>query len=289
VRFSSLDISPHSGRDASYDSVAKVVRFLSGRLDESLSLSEIAASAATSRFHFNRRFRKVTGIPPCRFLYAMRLAAAKALLLTTRRKVIDVCYEVGYNSLGTFTRRFTELVGVSPSRFRNQAKSLHENVVLPWNDTSVQKPPRTAENMISGSVLAPDSFQGFIFVGLFCNPIAQGRPVACTIINSGGPFHLSNLVEGTFYLFALAIPMPITDKSLFDAPTALRAGGQRITVGHDRVDGSTELALRPPQPIDPPILVALHPMLSRRATNAGPSTNGRVRGNHTDDISNSDC
>src|ERR1700760_4201675 len=81
-------------------------------LDEPISLSDMADIACLSPYHFNRVFHQVTGLPPTKFLYALRLSTAKRLLLTTSLSVTDVCFEVGYNSLGTFTTRFTQLVGL---------------------------------------------------------------------------------------------------------------------------------------------------------------------------------
>jgi AraC family transcriptional regulator len=252
-------------RDTYYDAVAKVVTFLSTRLDESLTLSHIASAAATSRFHFNRRFREVTGIPPCQFLYAMRMAEAKSRLLHTRHKVIDVCYDVGYNSLTTFTTRFTELVGVSPSRFRAQARKVREQATQLRADSSRFKRLDT-DFGFSGEVRAPDNFQGFIFVALFQSALPQGSPVSCTILESSGHFHLGNIPDGDYRLFAMGIPKPLDESSLFHAPHALRAGGQQIIVCGERIEGAFDLTLRPPDPIDPPILIALHPLLVKRST-----------------------
>jgi AraC family transcriptional regulator len=252
-------------RDTYYDAVVKVVSFLASRLDESLTLTHIAAAAATSRFHFNRRFREVTGIPPCQFLYAMRMAEAKSRLLNTRHKVIDVCYDVGYNSLTSFTTRFTELVGVSPSRFRAQAKKVREHTMLLRADTS--KFRQMDEDFgFSGKIHVPESFQGFIFIGLFNSPLPQGRPVSCTILESSGHFHLSHIPDGSYRLFALGIPKPLDESSLFHSPNALRAGGQLITISGNQIEGSLDLTLRSPDPIDPPILLALHPLLAHRST-----------------------
>lgn len=255
----------HSERREHYshrDLVADVIPFLAARLDEELTLTSIASAAATSRFHFNRLFREVTGIPPCQFLYAMRIARAKKLLLGSGLKVIDICYEVGYQSLGTFTRRFTELVGASPSRFRRQAKRLSDQ------NEPVTLPPQHFGHNVSecachGIVAAPPEFRGCIFVALFPEAIPQGAPESCTIMRGAGPFALGDLQEGTFYLFALALPTPLDPSSLFDAPKAWRAGGQCIRVSSDSVPTPVTLVLRPPEPIDPPVLVALQPMLSR--------------------------
>src|SRR5215472_13479816 len=106
-----------------YESVERVIATMRDRIDEPLSLGSMARIAFTSRYHFNRVFRQVTGVPPAQFLYALRLERAKRLLMQTQRKVIDICYDVGYNSVGTFTRRFTDLLGVSPGTFRQLSRS----------------------------------------------------------------------------------------------------------------------------------------------------------------------
>src|SRR5436190_1637917 len=101
-----------------YDSVERVITTMKQQIDQPMSLQSMAKVACASPFHFNRTFRQVTGVPPSQFLYALRLDAARRLFMETDHKVIDVCYEVGYNSVGTFTRRFTDLLGVSPTLFR---------------------------------------------------------------------------------------------------------------------------------------------------------------------------
>src|SRR5215475_14067739 len=85
---------------------------------EPLSLSDIAKSAILSRFHFCRVFREATGVSPGRFLSPVRIYQAKRLLVSTSLSVTDISLAVGYNSLGSFTNRFTESVGASPTRFR---------------------------------------------------------------------------------------------------------------------------------------------------------------------------
>ena len=102
--------------------VERVISAMRQRLDEEFSLQEMANVAFMSPFHFNRIFRQVTGVPPCQFMSALRLESARRLLLTTKLSVTEVCFEVGYSSLGTFTRRFTDLLGISPRSLRRLAK-----------------------------------------------------------------------------------------------------------------------------------------------------------------------
>src|SRR4051812_28754369 len=101
-----------------YAAVDKVIVAMHERINCSFALEEMAQIAFLSRFYFNRVFRELTGLPPVRFHMALRIAAAKRLLLTTDMTVTDVCLELGYQSLGTFTTQFHELVGVSPGELR---------------------------------------------------------------------------------------------------------------------------------------------------------------------------
>src|SRR6516165_4782877 len=88
--------------DSHERAVERVICTFRDRLDENISLKEMAAVAYMSRYHFNRTFRQVTGLPPCRFLTKLRVEAATRMLLDTDHSVTDICLEVGYTSLGTF-------------------------------------------------------------------------------------------------------------------------------------------------------------------------------------------
>lgn len=88
------------------------------RLDENLTLQDMADSAALSVYHFARVFHQETGMPPAMYLANLRLDEAKRLLLSTSLRVMEVCYQVGYNSVGTFTSRFKQEVGMPPGQFR---------------------------------------------------------------------------------------------------------------------------------------------------------------------------
>lgn len=104
--------------------VERVIAAMRERIDGALSLGAMAEIAHLSPFRFVRVFRGITGIPPGEFLGALRLERAKQLLLTTDLSVSEVCFEVGYNSLGTFATRFKQLVGVQLSRMRSLPEEL---------------------------------------------------------------------------------------------------------------------------------------------------------------------
>ncbi len=87
---------------------------------EPLDVMELARVAHVSRAHFSRQFRATFGETPHRYLQRRRVERAMELLRETGHSVTDVCFEVGFNSLGTFSRTFREIVGESPSEYRER-------------------------------------------------------------------------------------------------------------------------------------------------------------------------
>src|SRR5579884_3161240 len=83
-----------------------------------LDVPDLAAQAAMSPAHFIRRFREAYSETPYSYLMTRRVERAKALLRRGDLSVTDVCFEVGWSSLGSFSSRFTELVGEAPSEYR---------------------------------------------------------------------------------------------------------------------------------------------------------------------------
>jgi AraC-like DNA-binding protein len=86
-----------------------------------LDVEALARGAHMSAGHFSRQFRLAYGESPYSYLMTRRIERAMALLRGGELSVTEVCFEVGCSSLGTFSTRFTELVGVPPSVYREQA------------------------------------------------------------------------------------------------------------------------------------------------------------------------
>lgn len=86
-----------------------------------LDLEALARGVHMSAGHLSRQFRLAYGEPPYAYLMTRRVERAMALLRRGDLSVTEVCFEVGCASLGTFSTRFTELVGVSPSVYRRDA------------------------------------------------------------------------------------------------------------------------------------------------------------------------
>jgi AraC-like DNA-binding protein len=85
-----------------------------------LDVPALARVAHVSPAHFSRQFRATFGEPPHRYLQRRRVERAMELLRETDRSVTDICFDVGFNSLGTFSRTFRAIVGESPSAYRSR-------------------------------------------------------------------------------------------------------------------------------------------------------------------------
>lgn len=259
--------------------VERVIHAMRERLGEPLTLEDMAKVAYLSPFHFNRVFHQTTGLPPTKFLYAMRLEEAKRLLLTTRLSVTDVCYEVGYNSLGTFTTRFTQLIGLSPCHLRGLAGHITPaSFRTLCSNLSEEMQSCRGDPSITGRILSPGSFQGIIFVGLFRSYIPQSQPAAGAVLTRTGPFSIANVPEGCYHLCAAAFPEggDALTYLLPDHESMLVGVGQsHVNVRGGRSSDYTELTLRPMQLTDPPLLISLPNLLAKLLIGGGHFMNGR--------------
>lgn len=89
--------------------------------DRPLDLDALAREAGYSRYHFAHAFAAAYGETPRAFLTRRRIERAKTLLRAANLSVTEVCFMVGFESLGSFSSRFRRLVGVSPSEYRDAA------------------------------------------------------------------------------------------------------------------------------------------------------------------------
>jgi AraC family transcriptional regulator len=236
--------------------VAHVVDVMRERLGETLSLDDLARQAFLSPYHFHRVFRAATGVPPGRFLAALRMERAKVLLLETELRVTDICLEVGYRSLGTFTTHFRDLVGVAPSRFRRLA-GVHGGVPVA---SLAFGQPGAPEDGLRVVVSAGDGFSGTVFVGTFPTPLPQAQPLECAI----------DLLPATLRVRRTpAVVLATAFASGSSVRDALLVDGSGPRVGSVPIRSSTrtlELRLRTLGELDPPVVLAL-PLLAAAALN----------------------
>ena len=86
--------------------------------DKPIDVATLARVALTSEAHFIRTFKETFGETPHRYLQRRRLERAMALLRETERPVTEICLDVGFTSLGSFSRTFSHVVGMSPTAYR---------------------------------------------------------------------------------------------------------------------------------------------------------------------------
>jgi AraC-like DNA-binding protein len=101
------------------------------RYFEALEVDDLARIAGLSRAHFSREFRHAFGESPHAYLLTRRLERAAALLRTTDRPVIEVCFSVGLQSVGSFTTSFKRMFGISPSAYRASYPPAAESALVP--------------------------------------------------------------------------------------------------------------------------------------------------------------
>ena len=116
-----------------------------------LDVESLARDALMSPGHFSRRFKAAYGESPYSYVMTRRIERAMALLRRGGLSVTEVCFEVGCTSLGTFSTRFTELVGMSPSDYRDSGSEPMKGVA-PCVAKQVTRPVRNREAPASARI-----------------------------------------------------------------------------------------------------------------------------------------
>ncbi|GLW68358.1 AraC family transcriptional regulator [Kitasatospora phosalacinea] len=219
-----------------------------------ISLEQLAEIASYSKFHYTRIFNQLTGTSPGRFLTAIRIFMAKRYLLETSDSVTDITYRVGYNSLGTFTSRFTRSVGISPTRYRSLAQDDDLPALAPPAAPPVARGGHGLSSVTGQLYFPADVGPVRVYVGAFNTPIVEGYPQACDVLDEARPFHLQ-VPDGLWFIRAAAVALEGSSRHRIRPPRlvgsgwAVRARGGRAY--------STDVQLREVTQLDLPILLAL--------------------------------
>jgi AraC-like DNA-binding protein len=124
---------------------------MDARYREPLDVATLARTARLSPWHFSRKFRRVFGVPPHRYLLDRRLERAESLLLTTDRSVADICLTVGLRSVGSFTTSFGRRFGMTPTEYRAahppavQRARIPTCVLLAWARPNTARSEKTGD------------------------------------------------------------------------------------------------------------------------------------------------
>jgi hypothetical protein len=183
------------------------------------------------------------------------------MLLDTDQRVTDICLDVGYNSLGTFVRRFSEALGTSPMGLRSMRQA-PAKLFLSHVEAGTEADREPSGSVVEGRIQAPASFSGPIFVGLFSTPIPEGVPVACSLQYLSGPFQIGGVPQGHYFLFVLGLPWPDNISDYFNHDSMLRGGGELVRVGGDTIH-CPDVILRAAETTDPPILINIPALLTK--------------------------
>jgi AraC-like DNA-binding protein len=102
-------------------------------LDQPLTLDDLSLEVELSAWHFLRAFRHAFGESPHDFLTRVRIERAKDLLIISTRPVTEICFDVRFTSLGSFSTLFRREVGLSPAQFRRQVRGwIRVPGCFPW-------------------------------------------------------------------------------------------------------------------------------------------------------------
>ena len=107
--------------DAEVDQINVIVNRITANLAEPIVMADIAAELGMSESRFSRFFRRSTGNSFTDFVNRVRINSACHLLMQTDHYVTDICYQVGFNNVANFNRRFLEIKGMTPTEFRRQS------------------------------------------------------------------------------------------------------------------------------------------------------------------------
>jgi AraC-like DNA-binding protein len=104
--------------------------YLAAGIDKPLRLADAAREAYLSPYHYHRVFRATFGETPHEFVTRLKMEQAKRLLLREGMPVTEVCFALGYESLGSFSNRFRSHIGYSPSEYQRTTRRLFQAPAL---------------------------------------------------------------------------------------------------------------------------------------------------------------
>ena len=114
-------------KSTSHEPLWRARELIDSRYTQPLDLDELARTANFSRYHFLRAFRRAFDATPHEYLTRKRIERAKELLAQSELTVTEICLEVGFESLGSFSTLFHRLTGWSPSIYRARAWEMQKN------------------------------------------------------------------------------------------------------------------------------------------------------------------
>ena len=242
---------------AAADLALRATRYLRAHFRDHVTVGDLATHLAFSPSHLTRVFTAAVGTSPMDYLAAWRLHEAKCLLVAHRLGVAETCHEVGYTSVGTFSRRFLRDVGTPPGALRRIADRIAERTLpavslLVPAAGRIRVRPQVPEEM--RRALGPAPYQ---WVGTFPRPVPSGLPATGTLRRGIDEVELP-VVPGAPWILATILPDGASVHEHL-APTSPLVA--RLRVPEAPVVGPVTLPVRAALPWDPTVLVALAAMV----------------------------
>ncbi len=260
--------------------ITRVILRIRANLTERLAVEELAREARMEKSQLHDVFKQLTGTSPGHFQFCLRIQEAKSRLLTTDCSVTDICFDLGYSSGGTFSTKFKDSVGYSPTEFRERAMEFDFEAFRSRIGHRQSARHNTAEPQLRGRLHDPEKPFKNLIVGTYQDHVPLGLPLSSTLANSADSFLVRCPALPAFTMVVFSLPSDCSDTELLCCTNKaiLRASHQyrlgRTGVLQTLTEGSLawqslflkdrrsvfqlpNISLRPARLTDPPILTAL--------------------------------
>ncbi|MBS4192676.1 helix-turn-helix transcriptional regulator [Bacillus sp. FJAT-49705] len=241
------------------NAVEEAIEYMKNHLEADITSEDLAAKYGYSTYHFLRAFKEVTGVTPRHFLSALRIEASKQMLTKPSNSILKSLLSIGYKSIGSYSSRFKQYVGQSPTKFKLEYETLYQ-FINHYKDKNSYQTITTSSSLITCHIKTPPTFKGLVFVGLFPRPIPDQKPVIGTVLHNEGACTFDHVPKGTYFILAAAIHWSANPKDYFILEKSLRGIFDQPIEVWDDTNAEVDIFLRDPTPFDPPILINL-PML----------------------------
>jgi AraC-like DNA-binding protein len=248
--------------------IRRAIRFIHSHIMERITLADLADVACYSPWHFDRMFQRQIGVPPMAYLTLTRIAVARRQITVSAHSVINVAYDVGYNSVGSFGKRFTALVGCCPSSLREAAQRFERSRFAAIASLAATASAGFEGRACRGTVALEGGASGYVFLALQRRGRMTPYPLTCAVARAPGPFAIPIPGAGPFELVALGFPDDAEKGMLITQDDAPRTRRELMLSGGD-TRLPLPLLLGPPNPEDIPIPPVFPLLLDRRFSAGG--------------------
>ena len=224
-----------------------------------VSLAALCRESGYSSAHLIGMFEEITGTTPHHFLASLRIQRAKELLLSSDKTVTVIAYDVGYESFPTFSRTFSQFVGVSPIQFRSMPKIVSKDELLAAAKSYVARNSLAKGiPVLEGEVISSEDLNGVIFVGTFTRGVPQGIPNSGTVLFKPGIFRIRRPSVARYHLMVAHVPLSPSCHLSTHFIGVDRVAAVQVELGSPTIP---HLMPRPVRFTDPPLVLSLTSLL----------------------------